>query len=460
MSEPRAVPQRRIALIHPAAPAASAFDRLGRSSIPPLGLLYLAAALEQAGHSVRVFDLALPRHDRQLLAELRSFAPDLVGLGTLAPAYDQVRALAERLRTALPAATLIAGGADATTRTDLYQPLFDTVFVGEAEQTLVDYCASAEPPAQRMIRSTARVVPDEAPFPARHLLPLKEYHGGPAYKRRRHSTSIFTHRGCPYHCAFCEKGVHDGPIRLRSAGSIFAEIGEIRRVHGIHDLRFVDDVLLCNHVVVRELCELVLRAGERFSWMCCGRVDLLDDGLLRLMHRAGCYRLELGLESGSERVLAQVDKKITVAQAIDAVRRTRRMGLEVIANFILGLPGETREEMEHTVRFSRAARPDFAIYFVFTPFAGAPISRQLGLRWGDAPSFRAPSPHYLVPTAEVEALAERAYSRFYFRPRTIARRLWSLRSPYLAWEFARLAFTHLWRRLSPAGGNPNRQSAG
>ncbi len=455
----------RVALINPTLPPQSVFEQLGRSDLPPLGLLYLAAALEREGHVVRVYDLNLDSHRAGIVDDVAAWSPDLVGLSTMAPAFDTTNDLAHTMRQRLgDAVKIVAGGADATIRPGAYLDHggFDAVFVGEAEETLVTACRqwpdfSAAVGIATKDESVAvhprKIDPDSAPFPARHLLPLKEYRGGPAYKRRRFSTGIFTHRGCPYECRFCEKAVHDGPIRFRSAESILEEVRRIRRDHDIHDLRFIDDVLMCNRVVLRRFIALIRESDERFDWLCTGRVDLMEESLLREMKSAGCYRIEIGVESGDDEVLAAMDKKLSTRQALEAVATARRVGVEIVANFILGLPGESRPAMRRTLDFAVRLDVDFAIFFMFTPFQGAEISRCHNLKFDPSyPGCRAPSPAYKVPTSEVTALIDEGYGRVYFRAGYIWRRLMAIRSGWIILDLARMALSHLWHRLFARGG--------
>ena len=448
-----------VTLVHPAVPAESVFERLGRSDLPPLGILYVAASLERAGHRVRVVDLNLVGDGGDVVHQLLGPRPDVIGLGTLAPSLDATLSLARRLRECATDATkLIAGGADATIRTKLYVDagLFDAVVVGEAEGSLVclldgwpglDSTDGVLLPGETSIRRAAPVHPDDAPLPARHLLPLRGYRGGPAYKRSHHSTSIFTHRGCPYACSFCEQSVHGGPVRYRSAEGVLDEIRRIRTDHDIHDIRFIDDVFMANSAVLHEFLELVLSEGERFSWLTTGRVDLADRQTLIKMKRAGCYRIEYGIESGSDRLLAMTGKGFDVATAEQALRVTREAGIESIANFILGFPTETEDEIEQTIEMALRAESDFAIFFAFCPYEGAAICEEFGVRWDPhAPANRAPSPAYRVPTEQLLARIDEAYSRFYFRPGFAARRLAALRSSAVARDLAWMGALHLWKR--------------
>jgi len=442
----------KIILLHPQVPTRTTFEKLGRSHLPPLGALYIAAALSRAGHQTAVHDLNLAHDLPALLDEVVRARPQLVGIGTLAPAFSNVAALARTLRQRLPPSTLlVAGGPDATTRPGRYLELscFDAVLVGEAERTFVDLCdARPDIPVMPGVLTSdsghfdlpAPVVPNEAPFPARHLVPLKQYRGGPAYKRSRHSTSIFTHRGCPYNCSFCEKGVHTGPMRFRSADSIFEEVRRIRQDHGIHDIRFIDDVFMADLEILDDFLELVLRRGERFSWMCTGRVDLMEEQVLRKMRRAGCYRLEIGVESGSERVLKMINKRITTNDARQALQMVRRVGLEAIANFILGFPTETEAEIMQTIEFSLELDPDWAIFFDYYPLQGSRMARRYSLNWeADQSRYNRPDEIFNVSPQRLDELVSQAYRRFYLHPSQVARKLASLRSGWIMMELARMA---------------------
>ena len=449
-----------VVLVHPGTPPADIFERLGRSDLPPLGILYVAAALIRAGHEVEVIDLNLASTHGDVVARILRSRPHVVGLGTIAPSERDTLRLARRLREVMPRdSLLIAGGADATIRTDHYTRagLFDAVLVGEAEQTLPRLLESwPDVAAMRGVipagctegEKAAPVDPDASPFPARQLVPLRQYRGGPAYKRSRHSTSIFTHRGCPFQCSFCEKAVHEGPVRYRSVQGVLEEIRHIRRTFGIHDIRFIDDVLMARRDWFHEFLDAILASGERFRWLTTGRVDLVDDETLSKMKRAGCYRVEYGLESGSDRVLSLVDKGITTATVRHAVEATRRAGIESIGNFILGFPTETEAEMQATLDLAVELDPDYAIFFPFCPYEGAEICDQFDLGWDpDLPVFRADSPAYLVSTDRLLQLVDEAYSRFYFRSGGAGRRIRAMRSPWVAWDLARMGAVHMGKRL-------------
>ena len=444
----------KVTLIHPRVPASSTFERLGRSHIPPLGVLYLASALEHRGHQVSVLDLNLGDTEKDILQRVKRLSPDMVGMSSLAPAYQGAAALARELRRFLPDGVgLVAGGADATTNPGRYTRLgcFDAVLVGEAEHSLPDLL-EAWPrvpdmagviPAGTDPATVARpplVDPDTAPLPARHLVPVRDYRGGPAFKKGRHTTSIFSHRGCPYSCTFCEKGVHDGPMRYRGAESILEEVRQIRRDHDIHDIRFIDDVFMVNRKVLNSFLELVLSSGEDFSWMCTARVDHLEEPLLRRMKRAGCYRLEVGVESGSDRILKMVSKRITLDDIRHGFAAARRAGLELIANYILGFPTEIEAEIKQTIDFSLDLDADWSMFFDYYPLDGSPMAREFGLSWDpDHTQFNRPDGVFQISAARLDELINQAYLRYYFRPSAVARKLRTVRSPWIWLDLAKMA---------------------
>lgn len=450
----------RIALIHPAPTGGSTFEKVGRSDLPPLGILYLAAVLIEKGYKVQAYDLGLIGDPASLVRQVARFKPDIAAFSTLADTSDVVFDMVSQVRKEIPGiGKVIAGGPDATCRPDHYlgAELFDAVFIGEAEHTLPAFLenpADSDNAVGILIKTgdesslPAPTIPDEVPFPARHLLPLKKYRGGPAYKQQRYTTSVFSHRGCPYRCTFCEKSVHPGPVRFRSADSIFREIMGISKDFGINDVRFIDDVFTVRRDILEGFCDLVINSGQSLSWMCCGRVDLVKEDVLAKMKQAGCYRIEYGIESGADRVLAMVDKGADLRKTIEAIDMTRKAGIESIGNFILGFPTETEAEMKQTVAFSRNLDLDYAVYFLFTPFIGAPIQDQFTLQWDlKQEGARAPSDHYLVPTKRVLDLIDKAYSGFYFRPKVILKRIASIKSGWIIWDLAKMAAAKLFGRI-------------
>jgi anaerobic magnesium-protoporphyrin IX monomethyl ester cyclase len=261
---------------------------------------------------------------------------------------------------------------------------FDVVVLGEGEQTMLDLLNAHE--TGRDMQSVAGIavrvgagadtlVRDDASpfftgkrpfapdldslaFPARDLLPNRNYIDYGEKKYGHSITTIMSSRGCPFLCEFCSNVIFGGSYRERSTGSVVDEI-EQALSFGYDRISFADDVFTMKPPRVFALCEEILRRKLSFKWECLGRVDAMDFSLARAMKKAGCMRIYFGIESGSERILKLMNKNITVDQARTAVEASHRAGLEVGAFFILFYPGDTDATVLQTLHFAASLPLDY-----------------------------------------------------------------------------------------------------
>ena len=187
------------------------------------------------------------------------------------------------------------------------------------------------------------------PLPAQDLLPLDKYRMPLAGRRY---TYVLVERGCPHRCTFCvESALWHGEVRLRPVPSVLEELRWLRAL-GVERVLFQADLFTVNRAWVLELCRALIREGIGMPWTCNSRVDTVDAELLMAMKEAGCFLIAYGVESGSDEVLRRAAKGTTVSQIKPAVTLTRRAGIRSWGYFVLGLPGETRETLEETIRLS------------------------------------------------------------------------------------------------------------
>ena len=217
---------------------------------------------------------------------------------------------------------------------------------------------------------------DRLPFPARDLLPNAAYirHG-----RRRYGSSVTTvmsTRGCPFACEFCSNVVFGESYRARSPVNVVDEIEQALAL-GYDRISFADDVFTLERDRVTAICDEIHRRGLRFPWECLARVDSVDEELAREMRRAGCTRVYFGIESGNDDVLRLMNKRITAAQARDAVEAAHRAGLEVGAFFILFYPGETDDTVLETLRFAGSLPLDYLGLSMPYPLPGTALHERL-----------------------------------------------------------------------------------
>ncbi|MDR2204179.1 MAG: B12-binding domain-containing radical SAM protein [Nitrososphaerota archaeon] len=228
---------------------------------------------------------------------------------------------------------------------------------------------------------------DSLPFPARHLLPMKEFFE--AAKKipisgnlKKPSIRMLTARGCPYGCVFCSNHITMGrKWRARSAENVVAEIEHIVRVYGKHQIDFLDDNIAFNRERIVRICNLLIEKRLNVEWCTPNgvRADALDAELLSLMRKAGCKKILIAPESGVQRVVNEVLKKRQdLARVADVVCAAHKVGIKVGCFFILGVIGETKEDIRQTIAFAYKLRQLGAEYFYFsyaTPLYGTELYR-------------------------------------------------------------------------------------
>jgi len=346
---------------------------------PPLGLGYLAASLQQAGHCVRLLDCTFTNRDEALSRAMAAEA-DVVGIYCMVTLVEDCLWFARSLRD--HCRLLVAGGPLPTCDPLPFLDDFDVVVRGEGEQTLIELLSTWEAGAdwssvagivyrsQAVPRETGgdghletAVRPfiqdlDRLPFPARQMFPNEHYIRFGKNKYGYSITTVMSTRGCPFHCEFCSNVVFGGTFRQRSPESVVDEIEEALAL-GYDRIAFADDVFTLNRGRVMAICAEIKKRGLRFQWECLGRVDTLDYLTAVEMKSAGCARIYFGIESGNDRILKLMKKQITSAQAREAVEAAHQAGLEVGAFFILFYPGETDETVLETLRFATSLPLDY-----------------------------------------------------------------------------------------------------
>lgn len=456
----------RILLLNPPAETGKTQDILG----PPLGLAYLAAALETAGHAVEILDaFALGLSWRGLEGFLARSRPDLVGIGGMTPI---INASFRAAKIARPHTRwLVLGGPHVSAvRSQVFQeaPEFDFALVGEAEATFpalvqalekgepfpaasISGCISpgAENPSAPMIDDL-----DRLPFPARRLLPNSRYRH-PLFGGEPIAT-VMTSRGCPFGCVFCDKSVTGRRWRPRSAENVLSELEQIVNELGIRSIIFYDDLFTLDKERTIGIARGMIERQLDLRWKCEGRVNLVDEEALEWMKLSGCELIAYGVESANPEGLKFLRKGITPEQVRRAFDKTRAAGIQTLGYFLLGIPGESFADELGTIRFARGIGADYAQFALLSPFPGTPLYQEAVEKgwYREGPALgpaeqggRRP----LLITGEwtedkLKAIQRRAYTGFYFRPGYILRRLRRLRSIRELLSGARAALSLLrWR---------------
>ncbi|MCL5959703.1 MAG: radical SAM protein, partial [Chloroflexi bacterium] len=284
---------------------------------------------------------------------------------------------------------------------------------------------------------------DELPYPAWHLINLDNYRL--PFSNRRFLL-ISPARGCPFKCLYCvNKPYHGSNLRVRTVDSVVDEIEWLVQRHGIDEFLFWTESFTLDNDLATGVCEEIVRRGLRVSWVCNSRVDQVTPGLLRKMRQAGCWMVGYGIETGSQKVLDAIMKGTTLEQARLAVQWAKDAGLQVTAHCVLGFPGETARTMRNTIDFAVGLDVDFAQFYCVVPLPGSPlygIAKHRG--WLNSTDWTLYEQTYsllstdtLTPE-EVMTWRQRAYRRFYLRPRALAKTAWRLRSTAEIANFARM----------------------
>jgi radical SAM superfamily enzyme YgiQ (UPF0313 family) len=420
------------------------------SIMPPLGLAWLAAVLEQDGHDVSILDahaefLSLD----DVLCRVRDRGRlDLVGLTATTPLIGNALAIARRLRQQSPAARIVLGGVHPTVLPEevLGEPAVDVVVRGEGERTLSDLAAAKplEAIAGISYRVEGKVIHnpdreligdlDALPFPAYHLLPMKQYRPAAGAAKRTPATSVLATRGCPGRCTFCYR-IFDNRLRCRSGGKVAEEVKLLQERYGIREVCFYDDTFSAVKREVQAFCRAIGEMKLDLTWSCFSRIDTYHEETFRMMKEAGCHQVMVGVESANPAILRNINKRIDVEKVAGTVRSMQKLGLQVRAAFMLGNPGETEETMKENIRFAIDLDPDLAQFNITTPFPGTEMFRWaeenqclLTRRWDD---YDLSKPVLRLPTVSPEAVQryyDKAHRSFFLRPKFLFRRLSRMRN--------------------------------
>ena len=436
-----------VALINPPAPHIEASSVLG-ITVPPLGLAYLAAVLERGGHSVRIIDaqalgILLP----QIKREIERDQPDIVGVTSTTPTMREALAIVEATKEACPGAITVVGGPHVTflpAETLRECPQLDVVCVGEGERTMHELTQTIERKASLanvrgiVYRSGDHIVKtppqpliddlDSLPFPARHLLPMDRY---TILGKKSLIGHIMTSRGCPFNCTFCASSLLFGKrFRGRSPKNVVDEIEQVVSKYNPGSIEFSDDEFTLDRKRAEDICEEIKRRGLGILWACSSRVDTVSRELLRKMRAAGCFLIYYGVESGSQRILNLVRKGTRIKRVIDAIKWTKEVGIETLASYIIGFPGETKEDIEKTITFAKRLSTDYAQFSLATPYPGTELydsAKEKGLLLTeDWSQYTAGKPIILNNDCSKEDLMRlltKAYKSFYLSPRILLRHL-------------------------------------
>ncbi len=448
--------KRKILLINPPGARRVYLEtnvRVGTPVLAPPWPAMIGGALLEAGHEVRALDLDLAdvegKHvDAQLEAALCEFGPDIAGLSSITPTWNEMMRLASRIKTVRPETTVVCGGLHATLFPEetLAGGAVDFVIRGEADFALNELLEAPAPekvPGAAFLKNGAVEYAeqrpllddlDSLPFPAWELFDIRRYRMSHLTERRRPSAYVETSRGCPFGCIYCDKTIFGRRFRAKSPERVVAEIEVLLKKHGFRELHVIDDGFSTDLARAKEICRLIAarELDLRFNLFNGVRADRLDDELCALLKRAGCYQVAFGVESGNDEVLDGVSKGLTKDHIRRAVAVCKKHRLETFGFFMIGLPQDTAKTIDDTIRFAVELDMTISKYDIAVPLPGTPMFDMLDARgliktrdWSRYIFHRTDTPLFEHPNLswdEINHWYYLAYRRTYLRLRYVVNR--------------------------------------
>ncbi len=462
---------RKVVLINP---RATYYNEVAQKCFPPMQLLYLAAALRDAGFEPVVLDAnAFRLTDDQIAKEIRDSRPLLVGLSVYSDILRQVRDMTRLVREASPESRIVLGGPHVwavPTRTLDQFAEADYALIGEAEQTLVMLCekilgedsVDQIPGIVHRVNGDVMVGPEpifpevaDVPRPARDLV-AKAYDEKRYYSimvRKKPIDTLFSSRGCPFHCGFCYN--FRQKYRFRTPDDVIDELSCIRE-RGIRDVEIADDTFTGRRGRALEIFERIIAEKLDISFRIKSRVDVFTEELAKKARQAGVYLVAFGMESGSQQMLDAMNKKTTVEMNARACALTRKYKILSHSSWIIGYPGETHDTVAETLDFIRKNHPSTVNLAVLRPYPNTDayeIAESSGDLVGDWDPDSEQMPWVRLPWAPerkiLDDLCQQLKRKVYFTPYYTA----AFGSQILRqanWKLAQYAFQEFRRTLRPS----------
>lgn len=443
--------KKKVFLIYPPSPVLNREDRCQQPTkellvippLPPSDLMYLAAVAENAGFEAKIHDYS---QGGDLQVDLKDFGPDYLLINAATPTLEHdLQALKIAKETCPDVITIAKGAAFLTMAEEVMQKHkeLDIVILGEAEETFKEILEEVEKPLgiyfrhDDLIKFTG-VRPfienlDEIPFPARHLVDNNIYRRPDNNKVQ---AVIKVSRGCPFHCFFClATPVSGTKVRRRSVENIIAEIKECVEKYNIRNFVFWSDIFNIDRQWTMALCHAIIKSGLKITWSANTRADTADLEMAKLMYKSGCRLVSIGVESGSQFMLEKMGKKITLDDVRRTVKTFKKAKIRIYNYFVIGLPWETEETAEQTIRFAIELNSDFISFYTATPLPGSRFydyAKENNL-FDQETSFESA---YYYPAVNTHSLSRQrvfelhksAIKRFYLRPLYILKMLSKIRS--------------------------------
>ena len=436
--------------------------------LPPFGLACIASYIREHSFSVGIMDaLAEDMESMQVLDYIGKHQPKVIGFSAMTPQFLRTVRIAKDISKRFPEILTIIGGHHASIMP--YETLeedccLDLLVYGEGEETFleiinkykergwnkeeflkdadclkaIDGIAFRDKDSNIKINKSRRQIEDldSLPSPAWDLLPLGKYIPLPNQYLNKPVIHMVSIRGCPFDCDFCSNNsVFGRKIRARSPERVVDDIKYVKSKYNMKEISFWDDTMTVNKKWLEKFCNCLIENKVNVTWTCYSRVDTVNLEILKLMKKAGCWNIFYGYESGTQQLLDNINKGITLEQIRNANKWTKEAGIEVRASFMIALPGETPEMAKKTIDFAIELEPEYAQFSITTPYPGTKLfdtAKKSGRLREDFSKYNMWEVVYVpegyMDEKQIVAIEKLAMRKFYFRFRFIFEKIKRVRS--------------------------------
>jgi len=399
---------------------------------PPLGLMYIASYLKKyTKHKVELLDCQALRVDYVNLAiYLSNKQFDVIGITSITLGLMDLKMTIMLIKEVSPDTEIVVGGPHATIYPDETARLgADKIVIGEGEKAMATAILE---PYSILFKGSSTDNLDLIPFPYRT-------HNDKYYSilTPEPMTTMFSSRGCPYQCNFCDRPAMGKKFRARSPENVVDEMEECVQQE-IKEILFYDDTFTVDRERVFDICSEIVRRNLKVKWDVRARVDTVDEIMMCPMAKAGCNRIHFGVESGVQRVIDNLNKGITLEQVNNAFKWAKEADIKTFAYFMIGNPGETKEDINESCLFSKRLDPDFTQFTIFTPFPATKsfadwcerndkdVWQEFALR--PTQDFQPPVWNEYLSREDLRGIISKIYKAHYLHPRSIWNKVRGVRS--------------------------------
>lgn len=414
-------------------------------SMPPVGLLSIAGYLKENNIEVNLLDYTIESFKKRSVEEIllekidKISIPKWFGISVCTPVAYNAYEIVELIRKNYPESKIVLGGPHITVlKEKVFEecPEADFLVIGEGEYALYDLIENEDPSADNIIVKNEQndiakvkakdVVVENLPMPAYDILGFEKYVPPPAsLQSKKPGIGIIASRGCPYKCSFCAR-ITGNRLKFKQIEQLIDEIKYLKEKFKIKQFHFYDDTITSKKSYIMDLCQRFIDENLNLHWSCFARVDTVDEEVLTLMRKSGCFVIMYGVESLDERVLKDVNKGINIKQINEALILTRKAKIESRISLIIGTPTETRESLNKTKRELLKLDTDFFQTFIAVPMPGSKFfdealaqNRLINTNWNEYDLSKVLYRHSVFTEKELFREQRNMYLRFYLRSKII-----------------------------------------